>query len=434
MNIHVESVNPCSKRLKIEIPVTHVQEKLTTITHQFQKIAKIPGFRPGHIPIDIVKKRFQAEIEAELKETLVEEAYNQALKEKNITPVAPAKIEDLNYIPDTTFSLSILIDCEPQFPLPPYKALKLTKHDNTIPQEEIDKTIHSLHIQHATYQDIKEPRPLALEDFAVLDYQATLRDQPLETIHPELKQIAKKKNFWIHVLNDTLTLFPGFVQACIGMEIGQSRTFTINLPDTFEYPAIAGQPLQFTVTLNAIKKRDLPPLDDAFAKKFQHDTLESFKTAIHTYHQRTRDQEIEAKAKAEALDKLTSAVQFEIPQTLIDKETNEIYQNIIEENKARGIPIATLEEKQDEILKQAATRAKDNVKARIILNKIAKAENIEATQEELYTRIMALADRYKTPPKKFINQIQKNGSLPSINNQIILEKTLDYILSQAIYE
>ncbi len=433
MNITVEPINACRKRLKIEVPLPRVQEKLTSITHQFQKIAKVPGFRVGHVPTDIIQKRFQADIESELKEELVEEACNFALKEKKITPVTLPKVEDLNYTPDTTFSLSIVVDCEPEIPLPQYKKLKLTRHDNTIPEEEIEKNIRSLLAQDATYHDIND-RPLALGDYAVLDYQATLNNQPLEELHPETKQIAKRKNFWIHIQNDSFSIFPGFIQECIGLEINQSRTFTIKLPDDFEYPPLAGQSLQFSVTLIAIKKQELPPLDDTFAQKWKHNSVEEFRSAICTYLQKTRDHDISQLSKKEIINILLSSTQFDLPKSLLEEEIRNIHDEIVEENKARGIPIATIEENQDRILAHAQEIAKNNVKARILINKIAKAEGIEPTQEELYNRILMLADRYKIPPKKFINQIQKNRSLSEIFNQITIEKTLDFILSQAIYE
>ncbi|MCS7062750.1 MAG: trigger factor [Methylacidiphilales bacterium] len=433
MNITVEPINPCRKRLKIEIPADRVLQKHHVITQEFQKIAKIPGFRPGHAPTEIILKRYQPEIEAELKQTLIQEASHAALQQKNITPVSPLQVEDLQYIPGTTFSFSVLVDCQPDIQLPSYKNLTLKRHPDTVTDEQIQKIIEFLRHEHATYTPITD-RPLALHDFAILDYEAHLDGQPLGTLHPEIKPYASRKNTWLHIHNDSLSLFPGFIQNCIGLSPGQSRSFQITIPDPHPpYPPLASKTIQFQVTLHKINTQTLPPLDDTLAQKCGHDNLQKLKEAIRFHRQQELKREIRLRAHNEIIDQLLKLTFLTPPESLVEKETERLYQKIIEENRARGVPIAKLEENHEQILHNAQQQAIQNVKIRLILNKIADTENIQISDQELTHAVLALAQQQKVTPQKYIQHLRQNNLIQDFIQELRNEKTLDHLLSLAIY-
>src|ERR1700679_301465 len=164
MNITVEDVAPCKKRLKIEVPANRVQQAYDRVATDFQKEARIPGFRPGHAPRTVVVKKFHKDIENETQRTLVPEAYQEAITEKKLRVVSAPEIEDLKYQPGLSLSFSTVVELVPDFRLPAYKGLTLKKQETAVTDEDVDKTLQNLADQRASFDDAPD-RPLAMEDF-----------------------------------------------------------------------------------------------------------------------------------------------------------------------------------------------------------------------------------------------------------------------------
>src|SRR5476649_283128 len=194
MNITVEDVAPCKKRLKIEVPANRVKQAYDRVADDFQKEARIPGFRPGHAPRTVVVKKFHKDIESEAQRTLVPEAYQEAVSEKKLRVVSSPEIEDLKYQPGLSLSFSTLVELVPEFKLPEYKGLALKKQETEVTDEEIDKTLTNLADQRAQFDDAPE-RPLAMDDFAVISYTGKMDDKPLLELVPESKNLAVNPQF-----------------------------------------------------------------------------------------------------------------------------------------------------------------------------------------------------------------------------------------------
>jgi trigger factor len=169
MNITVEDVAPCKKRLKIEVPANRVKQAYDKVADDFQKEARIPGFRPGHAPRTVVVKKFHKDIESEAQRTLVPEAYQEAIAEKKLRVVSQPEIEDLKYQAGLSLSFSTLVELVPDFKLPDYKGLVIKKQETEVTDEDVEKTLKSLADQRANFEDAPD-RPVAMDDFAVISY------------------------------------------------------------------------------------------------------------------------------------------------------------------------------------------------------------------------------------------------------------------------
>src|SRR5471032_1096832 len=188
MNITVEDVAPCQKRLKIEVPANRVQEAYDRVANDFQKEARIPGFRPGHAPRTVVVKKYHKDIESEAQRSLVPEAYEEAITEKKLRVVSAPQIEDLKYQPGLSLSFSTVVELVPEFKLPEYKGLALKKQETEVKDEEIEKTLQSLADQRANFEDAPE-RPVAMDDFAVISYTGKLDGKPMVDLVPDAKNL-----------------------------------------------------------------------------------------------------------------------------------------------------------------------------------------------------------------------------------------------------
>ncbi|HEY0257344.1 MAG TPA: trigger factor [Candidatus Methylacidiphilales bacterium] len=431
MNITVEDVAPCKKRLKIEVPANRVQQAYDRVATDFQKEARIPGFRPGHAPRTVVLKKFQKDIESETQRTLVPEAYREAITEKKLRVVSSPEIEDLKYQPGLSLSFSTMVELEPEFKLPEYKGLVLKKQETEVKDEEIDKVLQNLADQRAKFDDAPE-RPLAMEDYAVISYTGKIDGTPLIELAPEAKHLAQNPQFWLWMRAEGF--LPKFAEQCVGMNKGETRTIEIEFPADFPQAALAGKKAQYEVELKEIKVKNSPPVDDAFAQEIAKMNLAELKTRARENMEEEKKNQADRAARTEIVQKLISAVEFDLPPSTVDEETHAAVYDIVAENQARGVSTSLLEEKKDEIFSNAAQSAKDLVKFKFIAAQIAEKEHIEVTNEQIAQHLAFLAQREGTTLEKMADRVRKNNAFGAIRQQILRQAVLDFLLKEAKFE
>jgi trigger factor len=401
------------------------------VATDFQKEARIPGFRPGHAPRTVILKKFQKDIESETQRTLVPEAYQEAITEKKLRVVSAPEIEDLKYQPGLSLSFSTVVELAPEFRLPTYKGLMLKKQDTEIKDEEIDKTLQSLADQRATFDDAPE-RPLAMDDFAVIGYTGKLDGKPILELAPEAKQLAQNPQFWLWMRPEGF--LPKFAEQCVGMKKGESRTVEIEFPADFPHTLLAGKKAQYEVELKEIKVKHMPPIDDAFAQEVAKMNLADLKTRIRENMEQEKKNQAERAQRTEIIQKLVSSIEFELPPSALDEETHAAVYDIVAENQARGVPANVLEEKKDEIFNNAARSAKDMVKFKFIAAQIAENEKIEVTNEQIAQHLAFLAQRENITLEKMVDRVRKNNAIGAIRQQILRQAVLDFLLKEAKFE
>ncbi len=432
MNITVEDVAPCKKRLKIEVPANRVQQAYDRVATDFQKEARIPGFRPGHAPRTVVVKKFQKDIESETQRTLVPEAYREAVSEKKLRVVSSPEIEDLKYQPGLSLSFSTIVELAPEFKLPEYKGLLLKKQPTEVTEEEIDKTLQSLADQRARFDDAPE-RPLAMDDYAVISYTGQLDGQPLAGLLPaQAANLAHNPQFWLWMRPEGF--LPKFAEQCVGLTKGGTRTVEVEFPADFPQEVLAGKKAAYDVELKEIKIKVAPPIDDAFAQETAKMNLADLKARVRENLDQDKKAQADRNARGELVQKLISAVEFELPPSPVDEETHATVYDIVAENQARGVPADVLEGKKDEIFSNAARSARDLVKFKFIAAQIAENEKIEVTNEQIAQHLAFLAQREGVTIEKMVDRVRKNNAFDAIRQQILRQAVLDFLLKEAKFE
>jgi trigger factor len=431
MNITVEDVAPCKKRLKIEVPANRVQQAYDRVADDFQKEARIPGFRPGHAPRAVILKKFQKDIAGETQRTLVPEAYQEAISEKKLRVVSSPEIEDVKYAPGLSLSFSTLVELAPEFRLPDYKGLVLKKQETAVTDEEVDKTLSNLADQRATFDDAPA-RPLALDDFAVISYTGSMDGQPLLELVPETKNLAANPNFWLWMRAEGF--LPKFAEQLVGLEKGGKRTVEIEFPADFPQTALAAKKAQYEVELKEIKLKLAPAIDDAFAQEVAKLDLADLKTRVRENMELDKKAQADRASRGEMVQKLISSVEFELPPSPVDEETHAAVYDIVAENQARGVPANVLEEKKEEIFSNASRSARDMVKFRFIATQIAEQEKIEVTNEQIAQHLAFLAQRENTTLEKMVEKVRKNNAFGNVRAQLLQQGVLDFLLKEAKFE
>ena len=431
MTITLEDVAPCKKRLKIEVPANRVQQAYDKVADDFQKEARIPGFRPGHAPRTVILKRFQKDIESETQRTLVPEVYQEAITEKKLRVVSSPEIEDLQYKPGLSLSFSTMVEVVPEFKLPEYKGLVLKKQETEVKDEEIDQALENLANQRATFDDAPD-RALAMDDFAVISYEGKIDGKPMLEIVPEVKHLALNPNFWLWMRADGF--LPKFAEQLVGLNKGEKRTIEIEFPADFPQAAVTGKKAQYDVELKEIKIKKAPPVDEAFAQELAKMDLPTLKTRVREKLEEEKKNQANRANRTELVQKLIGAVDFELPPTSVEEETHAAVYDIVAENQARGVEANVLEEKKDEIFSNASRSAKELVKFKFIANRIAEQEKIEVSNEQMAQHLDLLARRENTTLEKLVEKVRKNNAFGSVRQQILRQAVLDFLLKEAKFE
>ncbi len=426
MNVFVENQPNCITTLRVELEPERVEREWQTVAKQFQKHARLPGYRPGKAPQALIERKFAADIQQELQSTLLRSALNEAIDQKSLRVLSVSKVEDVLIAPDKTMRFTATVVTSPDFELPDYSSIDLELAKKPVTDEDVENTLKGIAEQHAEFQTI-EGRALEMGDFAILSYAATLDGKPLaEAVENCPPLLAGKPNWWIRLAPETLA--PGFSEALVGLNVGETREFTVTIPADFPFPGVADKTIAYTATLHEIRTRSLPELNDELANKLEAGkTIAEIRERLRTELEKYAENQFETAKRTGAIQKLLASAAFELPTHLVNNEMSGILREIVQENQGRGVSDEELKSHEDQILGAAKQGATERVRSTFLLLRIAEKEKIEVTQQELAFHVTQLAARYQVPVQKFVKDLQQRDAFGQIREQILAGKALDLI-------
>lgn len=430
MNVALDYQKNCVVALEIDLPSDRVSAEWNTIAKEFQKQARLPGYRPGKAPASLIASRYAKDIEEEVKTKLVGEAIREAVKTNNIKIHAVDNVEKAEIAADKSMKILATVIQTPDFELPDYKNITIEVAKKTVTDEDVESFLEYLRDPHSKFDPVTD-RALAMGDYAVVTYEGTVDGEPISKIAPKAPtQIQGRRNAW--VLMDEGTLIPGFAKAIEGMEIGQDRTFTLDVPESFPLEELRNLKVTYAVTLHSINTRTPAPLDDALAAKIEPgQTLEGLRKKIRERQEESADYQFEMAKKNAIVEKLLGLFTCELPERLVASETAYILKDIVGESQARGISDEEIKSHTEEIVKNASQTASDRVRSNFLLTRIADEEKIEETDAEVYQAILQMAERQQMPVKKLAKELAQSGGINRLRDQIRITKALDFVASGA---
>jgi len=430
MNVALDYQKNCVVALEIDLPSDRVSAEWNTISKEFQKQARLPGYRPGKAPASLIASRYAKDIEEEVKTKLVGEAIREAVKTNNIKIHAVDNVEKAEIAADKSMKILATVIQTPDFELPDYKNITIEVAKKTVTDEDVESFLEYLRDPHSKFDPVTD-RALAMGDYAVVTYEGTVDGEPISKIAPKAPtQIQGRRNAW--VLMDEGTLIPGFAKAIEGMEIGQDRTFTLDVPESFPLEELRNRKVTYAVTLHSINTRTPAPLDDVLAAKIEPgQTLEGLRKKIRERQEESADYQFEMAKKNAIVEKLLGLFTCELPERLVASETAYILKDIVGESQARGISDEEIKSHTEEIVKNASQTASDRVRSNFLLTRIADEEKIEETDAEVYQAILQMAERQQMPVKKLAKELAQSGGINRLRDQIRITKALDLVASGA---
>jgi trigger factor len=430
VNVTVESLAPCKKLVRVEIESQKVDATFEEITKDFQHHARLPGFRPGKAPRDMVARLYDKDIRDEVKRKLISDSYKTAMDEQKLDVLGQPDIEEIQFNRGQAMLFAATVETAPEFQLPEYLGLTVKREVKSVTPEDEEKALDMLRQPRASYKDVS--RPIQGGDFAVVNYTGTCDGQPIREIAPGATRLTEQKDFWLAI--ESGWFIPGFTEQLVGASAGEKRSVTVDFPADFVEAALAGKKGVYEVQVTGVKEKVLPALDDEFAKSYGAENIEKLRAGVRKDLENELQFSQSKSIRNQLVRSIVERVNFELPESALANETRNVVYELVQENSKRGVSRQVIEQQKDQIYTAASQGARGRLMVAFLLQKIAEKENIKVSDSELSARIVRLAQTYDIPPERFAKDLRKRNGLIEIYDQIMNEKVLDLMQKSAKIE
>ncbi len=420
MKCEVDVLTPTQRRLRVEVPAERVDRAFARVYREVGRRAKVRGFRSGKIPRGVLHGLYGAEIQTEALSEIVGESLADAVRDRGLELVSEPRLDVGELKQEQPFAFTVVVDVKPDIELGNYRAIPLDRVRAEVGDEEVDRALAELRERSAQLEPVEDRVRVEEGDYVLVDFSATVDGEPFpgSTAEGYPVDIGAGQSL------------PEFEQGLVGMEREAPRTLVVNLPASVQDERMAGKQAEFEVTVRDIRRKVLPPLDDEFARDYgECDSLPELREKLRSDLQREVDAFQDRRLQDRIVDRLVEEHDFEAPPSMVDLELS----YLVERAKARrdpsgaDAPAPTADELREELTPQARSQ----VKARLLLEKIAAAEGIAASDEEVDRRVEALARASGEQAGSVRERYRQDRARAVLRSQIASGKTLDFLLREA---
>ncbi|MCL6635510.1 MAG: trigger factor [Peptococcaceae bacterium] len=427
MKANAERIEKNTVLLEIEVDAERFSSAMEKAYRKVVKRVNIPGFRKGKTPRPILERYVGKEVlYEEAIDELVPEAYYQAVLDTGIEPIDQPKVEVVQAEEGKPVILKATVQVKPEVELGQYKGLEITRPQVEVKEEDVDKELERLQNRHAKLLTLEEGT-VENGDIAVIDFLGKVDGEPFEG--------GEGKDYSLEV--GSRSFIEGFEEQMIGMSVGETKEIRATFPEKYHNGELAGKEAVFTVTVKGLKRKELAPLDDEFAKDVsEFDTLEELRSDITNRLKQAAESRIEARVRQDAVTKAVDNAGVEIPDVMIDTQVMQMLSDLETRLNNQGITIQDYfkytESTPEQLRDQMRPEAERSVKTRLVLNAIARAEGIKAGEDELKEEAAKIAGFYKQDPDEFLAAMEKEGQMGALVDRLIVDKTVRFLVDNAV--
>jgi trigger factor len=410
------------REIQIEIPAEEVGRQTESLIQKYQKMARLPGFRRGHVPPSIIRQRFSEEIKTDVVEALVPRYFRQETERLGMHPISQPRVTDLHVHDGEPLRFKAAFEVLPEIRLEGYKELRADKPEITVSDADVDQALADVREQHATFNPI-EGRALADGDFAQVSLDGHPQSGEGQPVHMDevLVEIAGKNTM------------PEFTEHLRGAIVGDERTFDVHYPDDAQDKRLAGKTFQYVVKVHAVKQKSLPELNEEFAKKLgEFASVDDLRQRIREQIESERRHQAEHESKDKLVAELMRRNDFEVPEALIEHQIDIRLERGLRALAAQGLTAEQMKKMDINRLRGGQReQAIHDVKASLLLERVADEENIQVSDEELDREVQSLAKQTKQTAEAVRARLTRDGGLDRIRTRIRSEKTLEFLYHQS---
>jgi len=419
MKTEFADVNETRKNVRVEIPSDVVDAEIDRIARDYSKKARIPGFRPGKAPARVIKQRFKDQILHDVAHDLIPRAMDDALRERGVEPVDTPDVRDVNIEEGRPLTFTASFDTVPSFDPGDLTTISLQRPAVAIDEDAVDGALQRLRDRAARHEPV-EGRGVDHGDTVTMDLERRDPNGTSETHKDVAVELGAKANP------------PGFDEQLLGLDVGATKSFTIQYPQDYPIGELAGTEVSYTVTIKGLKRRVVPELDDEFAKDLgEFETLDALRTRVREDLEHEARHAADREVRSELMKQLAARLPFEVPASLvqreIDRRLEDFARRLIDQNidpRQAGVDWNAFRESQREVAREA-------VAAALVLDEVTRREQLEVTDEEVEREVSRYAERTGRTPAAVRAALEKEGGLSRVYAGLRREKSIDFAMSRA---
>ena len=411
----------CRRVLEVEIPQEVVSKRVQTISGRFQRHARLPGFRPGKAPISLIQQKFRDDIRHQVLQELVPEYVEARAREQKWEPIGTPSVTDVRYSEDSPLRFKATLEVLPEIELRDYKNLAVRVEPETVSDQHVQAALEQLREQSATYVNL-DPRPLQDGDFASISVRGVspTKESPGVQVEEILCEIGGPRTV------------KEFTENLRGADIGEERRFDVAYPDDFSDARLAGKTISYQVKVLGLKRKQLPELNDDFAREIgEFDSLAAVCEDLRKNLLESQRRESEQKAKSELRQKLLELHDFPVPESLVERQIERKLERLRRQVLSQGMNPETMAVDWGKVRATQRQGATEDVKASLLLERIAEQENLQVSESEVEQELERIAAAVRQPPAAVRARLTTEGRLDRIISVLRVEKALDFVFQHA---
>jgi trigger factor len=410
----------CRRELDLEIPAEEVSKATEKVAKDFAKVARVPGFRPGKAPVSLIKRRFASDIKGEVLQTLVPEHVEKAVAEQKLTPVSQPQVDKLEYNEGQPLKFRASFEVLPEFSLGDYKNLEIEMPETAITDETVANTLAEMQQRAAAFAPV-EGRVVQNDDYVQVKLLGTPEGggEPLQA-----------DSVLCHVGAEE-TMEP-FNENLRGANVGDHKAFDVDYPADYPDAKLAGKKFHYSVDVLGIKTKKLPEINDEFAKDVSDAaSLDELKKKVREGLEHERDLRQKELQREKIIAELVKLHDFPVPESLIEHQMDVRLERVVRSLAQQGVDPRAVNVDWVSLRKRQQERAKDDVKAELIIDRIATEEKIDVTEEELQQELAHMASHSGESAEAIRARLTKQGALDRMKAKLRSDKTVDWLAQNA---
>ncbi len=410
-----EATASCRREIELEIPADEVAKSVEKVARDIARVARVPGFRPGKAPVTLIRRRFADDIKSEVLQSLIPERIEKALEEQKLVPVTRPQVDHVDFPEAGPVKFRAVFEVFPEFELGEYKGLEVEVDAVEVTDDDVAKTMEEMRSRAATFVPV-EGRALADGDFAVLKIIGV----PAGGGEP-----IQAENVLCHIgAEETMEAFNTNLR---GAQPGDKKQFDATYPPDYPDPKLGGKSFHYTVDVIGIKEKKLPELNDEFAKDVEAASLDDLRAKIRQNLAAERDHRQREQAEQKLIEALIAKHDFPVPEALVEHQQDARLERVVRSLAGQGVDPRAVNVDWVSLRQRQRERAVGDVKAEMLLDKVATAENIEVSEEEFEQQIAHLAEHSGETAQAFRARLTKQGSLDRMKSKLRSDKTLEWL-------
>jgi trigger factor len=414
----VSTVADCKRSVEVEIPLEDVERARERVTSSMRQRVRLPGFRPGKAPVSMIQSRFEGDIRNEVLEMLLPQAFRSRVEKDDLKVVGTPDISELQFEPGKPIRFKADFEVAPEFDIAEYRGLPVQYEEPVVTDEEIAKRLDSMRENKAEYVNL-DPRPVEDKDFVMVELKS------LSGLAEPIEQDVQIE------VGAAETLAP-FNEALIGAAPGDSKEVDVTYPADYGQERLAGRTVRFRLTPKIIRRKELPALDDEFARDLgDYQTLDELKDVVKRTIFQEKQYAAQQQAKEALIDRLVEANDFPVPEAYVDRQIENQVRIQLRDLVGPNTDLSSLKLDWAKIKETQREKAVRNVKASLLLEKISDRESIHATKEEVDREVQRVARQEREAVPVTRARLEKDGTLGRIASHIQTEKALQFVFDQA---